>query len=90
MGSESLKVQISVKNFNFFYGKFQALRNINLNIADRQITAIIGPSGCGKSTFIRSFNRMNELIASVSMQGEIILDSENILELDPEIGRAHV
>ncbi len=83
MGSESLKVQISVKNFNFFYGKFQALRDINLNIPDRQITAIIGPSGCGKSTFIRSFNRMNELIASVSMQGEIILDSENILELDP-------
>ncbi len=83
MDSETLKIQISVKNFNFFYGKFQALRDINFNIPERQITAIIGPSGCGKSTFIRSFNRMNDLIASVSMQGEIILDSENILKLDP-------
>ena len=57
-----MKIQISVKNFNFFYGKFQALRDI---------------------TFIRSFNRMNDLIASVSTEGEIILDGENILELDP-------
>lgn len=83
MDLESLKIQISVKDFNFFYGKFQALRDINLNIPEHKITAIIGPSGCGKSTFVRSFNRMNDLITSVSMQGEIILDSENILELDP-------
>lgn len=83
MVSDSLKIQISVKNFNFFYGKFQALRDINFEIPERQITAIIGPSGCGKSTFIRSFNRMNDLIASVSTKGEIILDGENILELDP-------
>jgi phosphate transport system ATP-binding protein len=82
MVSESLKIQINVKNFNFFYGKFQALRDINFEIPEHQITAIIGPSGCGKSTFIRSFNRMNDLIASVSMQGEIILEGENILELD--------
>lgn len=80
---ESMKIQISVKNFNFFYGKFQALRDINFEIPERQITAIIGPSGCGKSTFIRSFNRMNDLIASVTAKGEIILDGENILELDP-------
>ncbi len=78
-----MKIQISVKNFDFYYGKFQALRNINFDIPERQITAIIGPSGCGKSTFIRSFNRMNDLIASVSMNGEINVDGENILELDP-------
>ena len=78
-----MKIQISVKNFDFFYGKFQALRNINFDIPEKQITAIIGPSGCGKSTFIRSFNRMNDLIASVSMNGEINVDGENILELDP-------
>lgn len=78
-----MKIQISVKNFDFFYGKFQALRNINFDIPEREITAIIGPSGCGKSTFIRSFNRMNDLIASVSMNGEINVDGENILELDP-------
>lgn len=77
------KIQISVKNFNFFYGNFQALRDINFDIPDRKITAIIGPSGCGKSTFIRSFNRMNDLIASVSTQGEIVVDGENVLELDP-------
>ncbi len=80
---ESMKIQISVKNFNFFYGKFQALRDINFEIPERQITAIIGPSGCGKSTFIRSFNRMNDLIASVTAKGEINLDGENILQLDP-------
>lgn len=81
--ADQMKIQISVRNFNFFYGKFQALQDINFDIPERQITAIIGPSGCGKSTFIRSFNRMNDLIASVSMNGEIILDDENILKLDP-------
>lgn len=79
----AMKIQISVKNFNFFYGKFQALRDISFDIPERQITAIIGPSGCGKSTFIRSFNRMNDLIASVSMQGEIVVDGEDVLKLDP-------
>lgn len=79
----NMKIQISVRNFDFYYGKFQALRNINFDIPERQITSIIGPSGCGKSTFVRSFNRMNDLIASVSMSGEIILDDENILVLDP-------
>ncbi len=78
-----MNIQISVKNFNFYYGKFQALRDINFNIPKRYITAIIGPSGCGKSTFLRSFNRMNDLISSVTMSGEINVDGENILTLDP-------
>ena len=77
------KTKISVENFNLFYGKFQALQNVSIDIPVNQITAIIGPSGCGKSTFIRSFNRMNELIPSVHTNGSIILDGKNIFEIDP-------
>lgn len=82
--------KLRVTNFNFFYGKFQALRDINLDIPANEITAIIGPSGCGKSTFIRSFNRMNDLITSVSLNGEILLDGENILELNPVLLRKKI
>jgi phosphate transport system ATP-binding protein len=77
------KVKFSVKDFNLFYGKFQALSNVTIDIPANQITAIIGPSGCGKSTFIRSFNRMNELIPSVHATGAIILDGEDIFKTDP-------
>lgn len=77
------KVKISVEKFNLSYGKFQALKDITIDIPANQITAIIGPSGCGKSTFIRSFNRMNELIPSVTTNGDIILDGNNIFEIDP-------
>ena len=56
------KSKISVKNLNFYYGKFHALKNINLEIPQNKVTAFIGPSGCGKSTFLRCFNRMNDLI----------------------------
>ena len=76
------KTKISVEKFNLFYGKFQALQEITIDIPVNQITAIIGPSGCGKSTFIRSFNRMNELIPSVRTEGDIILDGKNIFEID--------
>lgn len=82
-GGLSMKIKIAVTNFNLFYGKFQALRDVNIEIPENQITAIIGPSGCGKSTFIRSFNRMNDLITNVTMHGEIMLGDENILELNP-------
>ena len=84
------KVKISVEKFNLFYGKFQALQDVNINIPANQITAIIGPSGCGKSTFIRSFNRMNELIPSVTTSGNIILDGNNIFDIDPVELRKHV
>ena len=77
------QTKISVENFNLFYGKFQALDHITIDIPGNQITAIIGPSGCGKSTFIRSFNRMNELIPSVRTEGHIILDGKNIFDIDP-------
>lgn len=74
----SRKVKIQVRNLNFFYGKKQALKNINMDIYENQVTALIGPSGCGKSTYIRLFNRMNELIPHTSHNGEILLDGQDI------------
>ena len=72
--------RIDVADFNFWYGKTQALHDINLDIAPRAVTACIGPSGCGKSTFLRSINRLNELIPGVRRTGEIRLDGENIYQ----------
>jgi phosphate transport system ATP-binding protein len=72
------EVRIKAQEVNFFYGKRQALRNINLDIYKNQVTAIIGPSGCGKSTFIRLLNRMNELIPGTVLMGKIYLDNEDI------------
>ena len=71
--------KISVKNLNFFYGKFHALKNINLEIPAHKVTAFIGPSGCGKSTLLRVFNRMFELYPEQRAEGEILLDGENLL-----------
>jgi len=73
-------VKISIRNLNFFYGKFQALKDINLDIKDRTITAIIGPSGCGKSTLLRAINRMNDLIEAARTTGEVHLDGRNIYD----------
>lgn len=73
-------VRISVKNFNFYYGDFKALKSINMDIMKNKVTALIGPSGCGKSTFLRSLNRMNDLISSVKYEGEILLDDQNIFD----------
>jgi phosphate transport system ATP-binding protein len=72
--------RIDVEHFDFWYGKTQALHDINLRIAPRAVTALIGPSGCGKSTFLRSINRLNELIPGARRSGEIRLDGENIYE----------
>jgi len=71
---------IEVKDLDFFYGCFQALRNINLSIVERKITALIGPSGCGKSTFLRSLNRMNDLIEDVHIQGRVLIDGVDIYD----------
>jgi phosphate transport system ATP-binding protein len=76
------KVKLSVENYSLFYGKFQALRDITINIPANQITSIIGPSGCGKSTFLRSFNRMNDLIPSVNTKGNIEMDEASIYDVD--------
>jgi phosphate transport system ATP-binding protein len=73
---ETMKMQAI--NLNLSYGKKQALKNVSLAMAEKEITALIGPSGCGKSTFLRTLNRLNDLIDSVSIQGEVLLDGENI------------
>ncbi|MBC7088523.1 MAG: phosphate ABC transporter ATP-binding protein [Tissierellales bacterium] len=70
--------KFSIKNLDMYYGDFQALINVNMEILDKEITALIGPSGCGKSTFLRTLNRMNDLIEGVRVEGEILLDGENI------------
>jgi phosphate transport system ATP-binding protein len=72
--------RIDVEHLDFWYGKTQALYDINLSIAPRAVTALIGPSGCGKSTFLRSINRLNELIPGARRSGEIRLDDENIYQ----------
>ncbi len=72
------KVILKSKDFTFYYGKKMAIKNISVNVYEHQITAIIGPSGCGKSTFLRSFNRMNELLGKVSHEGEIYFHAKDI------------
>lgn len=68
----------AVKELNFYYGTKNALKNINIEIGRNQVTALIGPSGCGKSTFLRCLNRMNDRIAHTRVEGEILLDQQNI------------
>ena len=69
---------IKAKNVNLWYGNFHALKNINLSLPEKQITAMIGPSGCGKSTFLKSLNRMNDLVEGCRIEGEITLGNEDI------------
>ena len=69
-----------INNLNFYYGNYRALNDINLNIAEKMVTAFIGPSGCGKSTLLRTFNRMYQLYPKQKATGEIMLDGENILD----------
>ena len=74
------KAKIEVKDLNFYYGKFHALKGINLNIPENKVTAFIGPSGCGKSTLLRVFNRMFELYPEQRAEGQILLDGEDLLK----------
>ncbi|HEV7596020.1 MAG TPA: phosphate ABC transporter ATP-binding protein PstB [Gemmatimonadaceae bacterium] len=71
---------IEARNFSFWYGKKQALKNINIAIPPRAVTALIGPSGCGKSTFLRSINRLNDLIPGIRHEGEMCLDGQSIFD----------
>ena len=73
------RIKMDVRDLNFYYGKFQALKNINLQVAEKKVTAFIGPSGCGKSTLLRVFNRMYELYPEQRADGEVNIDGENIL-----------
>ncbi|BEV72178.1 MULTISPECIES: phosphate ABC transporter ATP-binding protein PstB [unclassified Paludibacterium] len=77
--------KLQVKDLNFFYGNFHALKGISLGIAANKVTAFIGPSGCGKSTLLRTFNRMFELYPGLRAEGEILLDKRNILGRDVDI-----
>lgn len=78
-------IQAEAKGVFFYYGDFQALRNINMTFDPNTVTALIGPSGCGKSTFLRLFNRMNELIGNTRLEGLISVDGKNIYEKDVKI-----
>jgi phosphate transport system ATP-binding protein len=78
--NESAPPKMSIRKLNFYYGKFQGLKNINLEIAERHVTAFIGPSGCGKSTLLRTLNRMYSLYPGQRAEGEIVFNGRNILE----------
>ncbi|WP_269902193.1 phosphate ABC transporter ATP-binding protein PstB [Paenalcaligenes faecalis] len=84
--------KIEVKNLNFYYGDFHAIKNVNMSIKENKVTAFIGPSGCGKSTLLRTFNRMYELYPGQRAEGDILLDGENLLtsKLDISLIRAKV
>ena len=86
------RIKIAARGLNFYYGAFQALKNIDLDIPERKVTAFIGPSGCGKSTLLRVFNRMFELYPDQSAQGELTLDGQDILDkkLDVSLIRAKI
>lgn len=72
------EIKISAKNLNLYYGENHALKDINMDIKKNAVTALIGPSGCGKSTFLKSLNRMNDLVENVKITGEVTLNNENI------------
>ncbi len=76
------KTKINVKDLNLWYGDKHALHNLDIEIYENQITALIGPSGCGKSTFLRCLNRMNDLVSSAKVEGEVIIDAKNIYDKD--------
>ena len=77
-GAATLASKISVRHLNFYYGRAQALFDINLEIPERVVTAFIGPSGCGKSTFIRTLNRMNDVIPGTRVEGQVLIDEQDI------------
>ena len=85
-------IKLKIENLNLFYGEKQALKNINIDIKENKVTALIGPSGCGKSTFLRTLNRMNDLIEGVKIEGNIEVDgadiykSEDVIKLRTKVG----
>lgn len=75
---KEMSSKFDVKNLNLYYGEYHALKNVNMEIPEKQITAFIGPSGCGKSTFLKTLNRMNDLVEGCKITGDIKLDGEDI------------
>ncbi len=86
------RIKLDVKNLNFYYGSFHAIKNVSMSIFENKVTAFIGPSGCGKSTLLRTFNRMFELYPGQRAEGEILLDGQDLLQskLDISLIRAKV
>ena len=82
-----MKNILEVKDMNLWYSNFQALKNINMEIPENQITAYIGPSGCGKSTFLKSLNRMNDLVDGVKITGSILYENQNILDENIDVNQ---
>lgn len=82
---QNSEYSFEVQELNFYYGSFQALIDININIKPRSVTALIGPSGCGKSTFLRCLNRMNDTISGARVEGKILLDGEDIYAPDVDL-----
>ena len=84
-GADARPAKISVRNLNFFYGKSQALFDISIDIRERMVTAFIGPSGCGKSTFLRTLNRMNDIIPGTRVEGKILIDNRDIYSSETDV-----
>ena len=82
---QDLKPKLQVRGLNFYYGAYQALRNVTLDIPEHKVTAFIGPSGCGKSTLLRTFNRMYSLYPEQRAEGEVLIDGENLLAQDRDV-----
>ena len=83
--------KLTIKNLDLYYSEFKALKNLNLNSQEKEITAFIGPSGCGKSTLLKSLNRMNDLVEGCRIEGEVLLDGENIYkDMDVNLLRKRV
>jgi phosphate transport system ATP-binding protein len=78
-------IKVSAKDVDFFYGSFQALKEVSIDIPKNRITALIGPSGCGKTTFLRCINRMNDLIDGAALKGSLLLDGQNIYDKDIDV-----
>src|ERR1700674_4241794 len=74
--------KLQARNLSFYYGKFQALHDINLQMAEKRITALIGPSACVKSTFLHTLNRISESIRNIRLEGEVLQDGEDVAKLD--------
>ena len=91
-GTSTDQTKMSIRNLDFFYGNAQALFDINMEVLSRQITALIGPSGCGKSTFLRTLNRMNDIIDDIRIEGQVLIDGQDIYDIsvDPVILRKKV
>ncbi len=83
--SPAVASKMSIRGLNFYYGKFHALKNVNLEVAEKKVTAFIGPSGCGKSTLLRVLNRMFELYPEQRAEGEVMLDGDNVIRSKQDV-----